>query len=144
MRRPPLVGRARCEGVSCLGWSSVMEIASCSRSGVHSLKWHRNSACLDYNRGEMRGGRGGLWKEMKGDVWGKRGSDLHGGEDGKRTRKGQRRDVKARVKSVDVTCLNSTKSDDDARTAIDHRFRYRTSGVLTLASCGQWQHVSIK
>jgi hypothetical protein len=39
----------------------------------------------------MRGGRGGLWEEMKGGVWGKRGSDLHDGEDGKRTRKGQRR-----------------------------------------------------
>ena len=39
----------------------------------------------------MRGGRGGLWEEMKGDVWGERGSDLHVGEDGKRTRKGESR-----------------------------------------------------
>ena len=33
---------------------------------------------------------------MKGDVWGERGSDLHDGEDGKRTRRGERRDVQAK------------------------------------------------
>ena len=117
MRRLSLDGRVRCEGVGrcgCLGRSSVMKIANWCRSGAHSLVWHRDSACLYYNGGEMRGGRGILWEEMKGDVWGKRGSDLHGGEDGKRTRRIAAQRM-SKPKRKESTSRVSIPKSDDAR-----------------------------
>lgn len=134
---------AHCEDVgrcSCMGWSSVIEIANCSRSVAHSLVWHRDSACLDYNGGEMRGGRGRLWEEMKGDVWGKRGSDLHDGEDGKRTKKGQRRGCPSQSEKClcHVSQFQKAMTPDEPPvtlcTAIDHRSRSRPSGVLAVAT----------
>jgi hypothetical protein len=69
-----------------------MQIFMWSGSGAGSLVWHRDGACLDDDRGDMRGRRCGLWEEMEGNMWGKRGSDLHDArEDGKRTRNEQRR-----------------------------------------------------
>lgn len=103
-----------------------MQTANCSRSGADSLVWRRDSACLDYNGGEMRGGRGGFWEELKGDGWGKRGSDLHDGEDGKRTRKGSGEDVQAseKVSTSRVSIPKAMTPDEHPVTlctAIDHR-----------------------
>jgi hypothetical protein len=75
--RPSLCGGARCEGICRyidLGRFLVVQIVLWS---AHSWVWQRDGACLDDNRGEMRGGRGGLWEEMKGDMRRDRGSDLH-------------------------------------------------------------------
>lgn len=86
-----------------------MQIGDCSRSGAHSLVWRRDSACLDYNGGEMRGGRGGFWEEMKRGVWGKRGSELHDREDGRRTKERVAQRMSKPVKSVQVTCVKTKK-----------------------------------
>jgi len=72
-----------------------MQIVMWSGSGAGSLVWHRDGACLDDDRGDMRGRRGGLWEEMKGDVRGKRGSELHDAKEArKRTRNEQRSKLK--------------------------------------------------
>jgi hypothetical protein len=85
-----------------------MQIFIWSRSGAGGLVWHRYGACLDDDRGDMRGRRGGLWEEMEGDMWGEGGSDLHDAkEDRKRTRNGRPQRRSKPVKSVYVTCANS-------------------------------------
>ena len=84
-----------------------MQIVMSSGNGAGDLVWHRNGACLDDDRGEMRGGRGGLWEEVKRGVWGKRGSDLHDAKE-EQGMSGAA-DVQAKVKSDYVTCVKSKK-----------------------------------
>ena len=59
----------------------------------------------------MRGGRV-LWEEMKGDVWGKRGSDLHGGEDGKRTRRKAAQRMSKPKRKQSTSRVSIPKSDE--------------------------------
>ncbi len=86
-----------------------MEIINLCRSSAHGLAWHRDSAGLDNNGGKMRLGSGGLWEELKGGVWGKRGSDLHDGRGWKENKERRPQRMSKPLKSVYVTCLNSKK-----------------------------------
>jgi hypothetical protein len=87
VRRSSLGRRAHYECIgrhSNLGWFLVVQIVLWSG---HRWVWHRDGACLDDYRGDMRGGRGGLREEMKRGMRRERGSDLHDakGEQGRRS-----------------------------------------------------------